>query len=159
MKGTFHVETLVITTMCLLLLASTVTANAADMKNRNSESGTPITLTVNNTVIPAVLNETAAARDLVSRLPYTICLNRYATDFCGVMSDPLRYEQQDIQVGWLDGDLSFSPNGDYFVIFFGGQETSESGGDQCILGKVNAPLTVIQSLSDGAIDVRIDLAQ
>ena len=52
---------------------------------RTIENGTKITLTVGAAVIPAVLNDSKSAKALIARLPYTVRLQKYAHDYCGVM--------------------------------------------------------------------------
>ncbi|MBO1510317.1 cyclophilin-like fold protein [Metabacillus bambusae] len=70
------------------------------MDKHVNETGTAVTLTVGDTVIPATLNNSKAAQDLISRLPYTITLNRYEYDYCGVMDDRFEYDEKDKHNGW-----------------------------------------------------------
>lgn len=65
------------------------------------EKGTALTLTIDTTVIPAEFNNTQTARNLVTRLPYTISLNHYTHDFCCVIDmdlNELRNLRRDIHV-------------------------------------------------------------
>ena len=50
---------------------------------------TPIFMHFGETVIPGVLNDTKAARELIKRLPCTIRASRYEFDICGVIDPPL----------------------------------------------------------------------
>lgn len=135
-----------------------VNGNAAEFPTREIKNGTKVTLRIGDTVIPAILNDSKASKELISRLPYTVRLNRYQVDYCGVMAEPLSFDRGDVENGWLNGDLSFTTEGDYFAMFFGGQETSASGGGQAILGRVDVDLSVLRAL-DRVIEVRIELAQ
>lgn len=121
------------------------------------KNGTAVTLTVEKAVIPATLNNSASSKELISRLPYTVHLNRYSHDYCGVMDDPLKYDKKDVHNGWLNGDIDFATDANYFTILFEDQSTSKQYGYQVNLGKVDGNLSVIKNLK-GPIDVRIALA-
>ncbi|MHB9291696.1 hypothetical protein Holit_00777 [Hollandina sp. SP2] len=127
--------------------------------NSNQANGTAITLTIGRLVIPAVLNDTVTARDLISRLPYTVRLHKYAHDFCAVMPNPLRYDPKDIQNGWRNGDIHFATDSNYFVLFFAGEDVSQRYGYQIHIGKMNVDAEVLRNLNDRDIDVRIELAK
>jgi hypothetical protein len=127
--------------------------------NSDPSPGTAVTLTIGRLVIPAVLNNTVSARDLISRLPYTARLHKYANDFCGVLSNPLRYDPKDIQNGWRDGDIHFATDSNYFVLFFAGEDISQRYGYQIHIGKMNVDAAVCRNLSDRDIAVRIELAK
>lgn len=128
----------------------------SSMATRKIENGTAITLTVGDKVIPATLNNSTSSKELLSRLPYTVHLNRYAHDYCGVMENPLKYDEKDVHNGWLNGDIDFATDGKYFTILFENQENSKVYGYQVNLGKVDGDLSVIKGLGS-SIDVRIDL--
>ena len=120
------------------------------------DNGTAITLTVGDTVIPAVLNNTDTARDLIARLPYTLSLHRDTHDFCGVMSEPLKHDPADVRHGWKNGDIHFATDGDYFVRFFAGEELSERYGHQVHIGKMDVEPDILPNLG-GRIEVTIAL--
>lgn len=144
-----------------LLLGVATYVNAADqndMPTRVLDEGTRITLTVGDVVIPAILNDSTASKDLISRLPYTVRLNRYTHDYCGVI-EPLKYEESDVHNGWMNGDLAFVRDGNYFVMFYADEEQSSAYGHQITLGKMNVPLSTITSLPRGSITVNIALAE
>jgi hypothetical protein len=148
--------------IALFAIALTFSASAADndpMPTRVLDQGSRITLTVGDTVIPAILNDSTASKDLISRLPYTVRLNRYTHDYCGVMSEPLKYDEDDVHNGWMNGDLAFARDGNYFVMFYADEDISQQYGHQITLGKVNVPLSTITSLPRGSITVNIALAE
>jgi hypothetical protein len=64
------------------------------LEKRMIENSTSVILTVGETVIPATLNNSKAAQDLISRLPYTITLHRYEYDYCGVLDEPFEYDKK-----------------------------------------------------------------
>lgn len=129
-----------------------------EMATRVIEGGTKVTLTVGDVVIPATLNDSITAQDLISRLPYTVSLRRYSHDYCGVMSEPLEYREEDVHYGWLNGDIDFARNADYFTILFEDEENSEVHGHQINIGKVDCELSVLKGL-DTNIEMVIELAE
>ena len=94
---------------------------------------------------------------LIERLPITVMVNRYSHDFCGVMDDPLPYREEDEHFGWLNGDIDFATDGNYFTILFEDEEKSEIYGSQINIGVIDCPLKNISDLS-GSYEVLIELA-
>ena len=124
--------------------------------SRTLENGTNIRLVVGKTVIPAVLNNSESSKALIARLPYTVRLQRYEHDYCGVMDRPLPYDEKDMRDGWLDGDIAFAVNGSYFTILYKDEEISEQFGGIVNLGVLKAPLSVMETLAQ-SISLRIEL--
>lgn len=122
------------------------------------EGGTKIRMHFGATVIPATLNDSETAQALIKMLPYTVRLNRYSHDFCGVMQNPLPYKEENVHYGWLNGDIDFARDSDYFTILFEDEKNSEHYGHQINIGKIDCELSVISNLR-GSYDVRIELAQ
>lgn len=137
---------------------STDAQAAGEYSTRNIENGTPITLTIGDTVIPATLNNSRSAKELISRLPYTVKLHRYSHDYCGVMDNPLSYDEADVHNGWLNGDIDFARDGNYFTILFEDEENSQQYGHQITMGKIDGPLSAVKKLGRD-IEVRIELAR
>lgn len=122
--------------------------------NENSEQ-TAITLTIGNKVLNAYLNNSTAATDLLSRLPVTIRLTNSGHDYCGDITPPLSYKEEEIQNGWKNGDLAFWVTGNDFVIFHDDEETSSSTGNIVVIGHVTDDIDRIREL-DATIDVVIE---
>lgn len=114
---------------------------------------TQIHLHFGNTMIPGVLNDTAAARELLKRLPCTIHASRYEFDICGVMDRPLPRIKEELVTGWHNGDISF--DGTYFTILFGHEEESATYGMYSNLGRVSCPFSQLEALQ-GSYDIRIE---
>ena len=133
-------------------------ASGAVYATRKIEGGTPITLTIGNTVIPATLNDSKSSKDLISRLPYTVKLRRFAHDYCGVMKEPLAYDKKDVHNGWMNGDIDFATDGNYFTILYKDEDISQQFGYQVNLGVINAPLSVMDTLGED-ITIKIELAK
>lgn len=121
------------------------------------EGGTKIKMHFGDTVIPATLNNSETAQALVAMLPYTVRVNRYSHDFCGVMQNPLPYKEENVHFGWLNGDIDFARDSNYFTILFEDEKNSEQYGHQINIGKIDCELSVISNLQ-GSFDVRIELA-
>ncbi len=139
---------LIIMALMLLFLSS------AEAMAKEKENAMNITLKVGDTVIPAALNDTVAARDLLSRLPCTVTLNRGSVDFCGDIGKPLRYAADDFRHGWEYGDFMWMPNGNWFVIFFDGKETYGKK-DWLVLGHMGPQWQSLKEMQ-GSIEITID---
>lgn len=129
-----------------------------DDDDSSTTNRTAITLTVGETVLEGYLNENRTTRDLLSRLPVTVTLNRGVHDYCGGISPALAYDENDVQYGWHDGDLAFWTAGDDFVIFYDDEEKSSSSGDLVIIGAVTSNMETVRSLGQN-ISVTIALAE
>ncbi|WP_229521616.1 cyclophilin-like fold protein [Paenibacillus monticola] len=126
--------------------------------SRVLENGTKINMHFGDVIIPGTLNDSITAQDLISKLPYTVHVNRYSHDFCGVMDDPLEFNEEDVHYGWLNGDIDFATDADYFTILFEDEgKKSEQYGYQVNIGKIDSELSVISQLT-GSYDVLIELA-
>lgn len=129
-----------------------------EMPTRVIEDGTKINMYFGDTVVPGILNDSETAQALIEMLPYTVHMNRYSHDFCGVMDDPLPYKEEDVHYGWLNGDIDFATDADYFTILFEDEESSEQYGYQVNIGVIDCLLENISKLT-GSYDVRIELAE
>ena len=122
------------------------------------DKGTKIKMYFGDTVIQATLNDSDTAQAFREMLPCTISLSNYGNDFCGVMETPLPYKEEDVHNGWLNGDIDFATDGNWFTILFGGEESSGSYGYQVNIGKIDCELEKISSLR-GSHQVRIELVE
>ncbi|MCQ4636511.1 cyclophilin-like fold protein [Anaerovorax odorimutans] len=145
--------------------AKRVASDGAQMqtenKNRSTrilENGTRINMHFGDVVIPGILNDSETAKALIDRLPYTVHVSRYSHDFCGVMDEPLPYSEDNVHYGWLNGDIDFATDADYFTILFEDEDTSEQYGYQVNIGVIDCDLSEIRQL-EGDYDVRIELAE
>lgn len=113
-----------------------------------TEERTAVTLTVGETVLDGYLNSNRTARDLISRLPVTLNLNRGSHDYCGGISPALAYDEDDVQNGWRNGDLAFWTAGNDFVIFHSDEENSSSTGNIVNIGAVTSDINIVRSLGN-----------
>ncbi len=131
---------------------------AEDSATRVIENGTKVNIIIGDTVIPATFNDGTTAKALLARLPFTMRLHKYAHDYCGVMDDPLPYDEKDVHNGWLNGDIDFARDGNYFTILYEDEEKSKQYGHQINIGKIDGPLSVIKNMPSD-IELRIVLAR
>jgi len=152
--------------ICLLALASLACAangraeagNESNNRERMSmiENGTKIRLIVGDTVIPAILNGSKPARALLAKLPYTVKLQRYEHDYCGVMSESLPYDEAELRSGWTNGDIAFAVDGNYFAILYKDEEVSQQFDGMVTMGALGVDPAIMGTLDRG-ISVRIEL--
>lgn len=140
------------------LASNSAVAQQGSETSNTTEKMTNITLTIGNTVIPAYLNNTAAAKDLIAHLPVKVKLFDSDNDYCGDIVPPLAFKKEEVQYGYKNGDLAFWTAGNDFVIFIDGEERSANTGNLVIIGKVTKDLEKIRTLGK-SIDVTIALAE
>ena len=128
-----------------------------DDSGNDTEERTAVTLTVGETVLEGYLNSNRTARDLISRLPVTLNLNRGSHDYCGGISPALVYDDGDVQNGWNNGDIAFWTAGNDFVIFHSDEEHSSSTGNIVNIGAVTSDINTVRSFGDN-INVTVSLA-
>lgn len=120
------------------------------------ENGTPIKLIAGDTEIPAVLNDSTPSRALLSKLPYTVRLQRYEHDYCGVMGEALPYDDSELRSGWTNGDIAFAVSGSYFAILYKDEEISGQFDGMVTMGGLSCDPSVMETL-DGSISLTIEL--
>ena len=128
------------------------------MPTRVIENGTKINMHFGDTIIPGILNDSDTAKALIEMLPYTVHMNSYSHDFCGVMPDDLPYHEEEVHYGWLNGDIDYAIDAPYFTILHSDEEISEKYGYQVNIGVITCELSKIRDLS-GSYDVLIELAE
>lgn len=69
----------------------------------------------------------------------------------------MHFKEENVHYGWLNGDIDFAQDSDYFTILFEDEKNSEQYGHQINIGKIDCELSVISGLQ-GSFDVRIELA-
>ncbi|VYU58685.1 Uncharacterised protein [Eubacterium limosum] len=122
------------------------------------DKGTKINMHFGDTVIPRTLNDSETAQALIKMLPFTVRLSNYGSDFCGVMSEPLPYKEEEVHNGWLNGDIDFATDDNWFTILFDSEKTSGRSGYQVNIGKIDCELEKISKLQ-GSYQVHIELAE
>ena len=128
------------------------------MPTRVIENGTKVNIHFGDTIIPGILNDSDTAKALIEMLPYTVHMNSYSHDFCGVMPDELPFNEDEVHYGWLNGDIDYAIDAPYFTILHSDEEDSEQYGYQVNIGVMDCELSRIRELS-GSYDVLIELAE
>ena len=122
---------------------------------RTITNGTKIKMHFGDTVIPGILKDTQTSRELISRMPFTVRLSKYAHDFCGVIK-PLPYDEKEVHNGWQNGDIDFASDGNYFTILYAGEESSKQYGYQINIGIITCDLEEMNKL-EGSYDVLVEV--
>lgn len=135
-----------------VLLALCLPALAA-AQEPSAENGTPILLTMGELTIPAILNDTSAAQDLLTRLPYTLTVTRGGADIHGELDEPLAYASSDGQQAWQAGDLLWSPESNRFA-FFTDEAEDRGDGSWIVLGHMDETWEQVRDWQD-AMDITI----
>lgn len=115
---------------------------------------TNVTLTIGSTTIPAVLNDTVAAKEFIKRLPFTVTASKGQYDFCG-LAGSLKYDEAETQAGWKNGDIGYAKG--WFALFHSGEEQSESYTSEMIIGHVDdSYLETIRNMPN-SIEITVEL--
>lgn len=93
-----------------------------------------IILHIGERKIPAVLNDTVAARDFVKRLPFHTSGYDSGIDYCCTAEEG-KSNPKECQRGWKNGDINLA--GGWFALLYDGEEQSESYEDLMIIGRLN----------------------
>ncbi len=143
----------------VMMIVITFAATAKPATRDIPVDGTRINMYFGDTVIPGVLNDSKTAKALIKNLPYTVHMNRYSHDFCGIVpAADFPHDEKDVHYGWLNGDIDYATDGPYFTILFEDEESSKRYGYQVNIGVITCPLEKISALR-GSFDVRIELAK
>ena len=95
---------------------------------------TPIILKVEDVTIPATLNDTVAAKDFKTRLPFVVSGYRSTFDYC-CTADSGKFDPKEKQAGWKNGDITLA--GGWFAVLFDGEEQSKSYTDIMIIAHID----------------------
>ena len=93
-----------------------------------------VILKVGEKEFKANFNNSTTAQDVLSKLPYTVNLDQYEFDYCGIIPAPLAFDEADKHNGWTNGDIFLADN--YFTILYAGEEQSASHTGLIKIGEV-----------------------
>lgn len=117
---------------------------------------TQIELKVNSVTIPATLNDTVAAQDFKTRLPFKVSGFRSELDYC-CTADCGKHDPTETQAGWKNGDISLA--GGWFAVLFDGEEKSSSYKGMMIIAHIDEEnLDLVKNLPN-SVEFTVDLAQ
>ncbi len=129
--------------------------NQNDNRVLTVENPTPVTLDINGEKIEALLNDSSASKALLKKLPLEVTLDRGSSDYCGIFEE-LPFTKDEQQDGWFKGDISFDPNGNWFVIFFGG-DNNRQGATEITLGQL-ADTAALDKVKDLGSEITVKIA-
>jgi flavodoxin len=116
---------------------------------------TNITITVGDTEMTAVLNDSKAAQEFKNSLPTTVSMTRMGEhEYYGSLETPLT-ETENLQTGYEIGDLAFWTPGDLFAVYFDEPEEAPSG--LMILGNITSDMSIFDNL-DSNVEMQIKIA-
>lgn len=92
--------------------------------SQDQQKSTEVILKVGQKEFKAKFNDSTTAQDVLSKLPYTVNLDQYEFDYCGIIPAPLAFDEADKHNGWTNGDICLADN--YFTILYAGEEQSAS---------------------------------
>ena len=93
-----------------------------------------VIITDGNVEIKAKLNDTVAAKDFETRLPFKCSGFDSGVDYCCSAKEG-KFDPNEQQVGWKNGDISLG--GGWFALLYDGEENSDSYKDMMIIGHIN----------------------
>lgn len=116
---------------------------------------TNIRITIGDSEIKAVLNNSEAAAEFKEMLPVTVSMTRMGEhEYYGSLEKPLTHTT-DLQTGYTVGDLAFWTPGDLFAMYFDEPENDPEG--LMILGRITTDLSVFDSLgSPESVSIELD---
>lgn len=112
-----------------------------------------IMITAEDIRIPAVLNDTVAAKDFEKRMPFKAVCHDSGIDYCG--SAAIGYfNPLETQAGWKNGDISIA--GGWFTILYGDEEHSKKYKDLMVIAHIDEEyLPLVHKLPE-TIHVKVD---
>ena len=102
--------------------------------SQDQQKSTEVILKVGEKEFKAKFNNSTTAKDVLSKLPYTVNLDQYEFDYCGIIPAPLAFDEADKHNGWTNGDICLADN--YFTILYAGEEQSASHTGLIKIGEV-----------------------
>lgn len=116
---------------------------------------TPLIIKAGETLIPAVLNDTVAAKDFKKHLPFRVSGFKSPVDYCCSAACGI-FDPTETQSGWKNGDISLA--GGWFAILFDGQESSADYRNMMIIAHIDEEnLDLIRGLPEH-VKFSVDIA-
>ncbi len=138
----------------IVVLAGLVFWFAQAPKRSGLENGTKITLTSEDVVIHATLNNTKAAKSFASQLPKEISFGKSGVDFCATMTT-IETDLSERQYGWHKGDISYV--GGWLSIFYKGQNRLPI--KMMVIGSINEEDFETLIDLEGSVVFKVDIAK
>lgn len=116
---------------------------------------TDLVIRAGDKAIPAVLNDTLAAKEFKKRLPFKVTGSRYENDYCCPAACCV-FDPTETQTGWKNGDISLA--GGWFAILFDGEEASRDYRGMMVIAHIaEQDLHLIRDLPE-SVQFAVELA-
>ncbi len=92
-----------------------------------------IQIIAGDVVIPATLNDTVAAKDFETRLPFHTRGSNSGIDICCIAKEG-KCDPTQKQTGWKNGDISLADG--WLALLYGGEEQSNAYPGMMIIGRI-----------------------
>lgn len=114
-----------------------------------------IVLKANGMTIPAILNDTVAARDFKKRLPFSVSGHKSNVDFCCTAASGI-FDPSETQSGWKNGDISLADG--WFALLFDGEERSSGYRGMMIIAHIDEEYLPLVKKLPKSVRFTIELA-
>jgi len=116
---------------------------------------TSITMTVGDTVMTAMLDNSETTQAFLASLPRTLTMNRYSNrEYYGRIE--VISENGEAIADFENGDVTYYPEGPSFAVFFAGEERSNQSG-LIRMGKITSNLSLFENLGE-TVEMRIAIS-
>lgn len=116
---------------------------------------TSITMTVGDTVMTAMLDNSETTQAFLASLPRTLTMNRYSNrEYYGRIE--VISENGEAIADFENGDVTYYPEGPSFAVFFAGEDRSNQSG-LIRMGKVTSNLSLFENLGE-TVEMRIEIS-
>ena len=123
---------------------------------QSSKNETKIKITVGDTEIDAVLNNTVASQELINSLPVTVSMTRMGEhEYYGSIGKSLS-ETDEQQTGYEIGDIAYWTPGDLLAFYFDEPDKDPEG--LIILGRITTDISVFDNLKSNE-QMKIELEE
>jgi flavodoxin len=126
--------------------------------NRTNAAGTPITITIGNTVLAGVLNDGPVARKFMEMLPVTVSMGQFGgREFYGSSPERIPTDVEG-RLRFDDGDITYCPQNNSVAIFYAQTDRPNLTMRVIPLGRVISELSVFHDMNQ-SVQMTFNLAK
>lgn len=114
-----------------------------------------IVIKANGAIIPAVLNDTAAAQDFKKRLPLSVSGRKSDMDFCCAAASGV-FDPSETQSGWKNGDVSLADG--WLAVLFDCEERSSRYRGMMIIAHIDEEFIPLVKKLPKSVRFTVELA-
>lgn len=138
--------------------ASEVSGTAEADQQSQVQTEYPVRITIGNTVIDGVLNNSPEAHQFMAMLPQTITMGEFGgREYYGGISGSIAVESQG-KYNFEDGEITYCPANNTAAIFYSQSDRPNLTMEIFSMGKVVSDLAVFDQL-DSRVDITFELVQ